>query len=658
LTLLGLTDVTKRHGDRVVLDGVSLGVERGDRVGVIGVNGSGKSTLLRLAAGPRATVTGGHGELDEPDTGSVVHARDARVHFVGQEPRLADDATPVEVALAGDTPAATAARRFAAASAAARRAKGSAAGDDAELAELEAATAQMDAQGGWAVESAARAVLDRLGVDRVEAPLAQRSGGERKRVALAAALAEPPDVLILDEPTNHLDVAAVEWLQGQLRAWTGALLLVTHDRYLLDAVATRVVEVHRGTLHAHQGGYASYLQAREQRRAQAEAAARRAANRARQELAYLRQGAKARTTKSKARVAQAQQAVEAAEPDGPDDEQLRVELPTPRLGAKVINLHNAGVAVARGADRRWVLSDLDWKLGPHERMGVVGPNGSGKTTLLRLLAGEIEPDAGSRRAGETVRVGIYRQRPDDLAGQTRVRDVIEAEVRSAELTSGHRVSSSQLLERFLFDAALQRAYVEELSGGERRRLELLRVLAQAPNVLLLDEPTNDLDLDTLGVLEDYLDQWPGAAVVASHDRYVLDRVCGQVVAVEDGILRHYPGGWRDWKAAHAGGSSPLESSRGPTAEAETAVNPSRACRAPQGRRERKRSYHEEREMAAAEARLADLTQRRDELAARLQQAGDNHQHAAELGTQLAWVNDELSQLEERWLELAMIGEDA
>ncbi len=653
MTLLGLTDVSRRHGDRWVLDRVSLGVERGDRVGVIGVNGSGKSTLLRLAAGPTAIVAGGdHRDVDEPETGSVVHATGARVHFVPQEPRLADDATPMAVALAADTPAVRAARRFAAATAAARDSD-----DPGVLAELEAATAQMDARGGWEVDSRARAMLDRLGVDGVDAPMRGRSGGERKRVALAAALVEPPEVLILDEPTNHLDVDAVEWLQEQLRGWSGALMLVTHDRYLLDAVANRVVEVHRGALHVHRGGYASYLEAREQRRAQAEAEARRTSNRARAELAYLRQGPKARTSKAKARVRQAQETVATAEGVEPEEEQLRVELPVPRLGGKVINLHGAGVAVPAADGPRWVLRDVDWKLQPDERMGVVGPNGSGKTTLLRLLAGEIEPDAGSRRAGETVRTGMYRQQPDDLPPRTRVRDVIDEEIRTTELTSGHRVTSGQLLERFLFDATLQRAYVEELSGGERRRLELLRVLAAAPNVLLLDEPTNDLDLDTLGVLEEHLDGWPGPVVVASHDRFVLDRVCGQVVAVEDGRVRHYPGGWRDWRAQQADRARHARHAEREADRRRAAAAPPSANEGGAARRPRKRSYREERELAAAEHRLAELAQRRDELTAELEHVGDDHERAAALGEELTRVTGELEQLETRWLELSMIGED-
>ncbi len=638
MTVLGLHEVRKVHGDRAVLDRVTLGVERGDRVGVVGVNGSGKSTLLALAAG-----------TEPPDEGSVTHARDARVQLLEQEARLPDDATPLDVVLSADTPAAAAARSLAAA----MRAVAERPGDATALAAYEAAEEAMATAGGWEVDAAARAALDRLGVADVDRPVAGRSGGERKRIALAAALADPPDVLLLDEPTNHLDVDAVEWLEGRLARWTGALLLVTHDRYLLDAVANRVVEVHAGALHAHQGGYASYLEAREVRREQAVAEARRAANRAREELAYLRQGPKARSSKSRARVQRAHAALDAAEDAQPEESRLSLALPTPRLGSKVVELHGAGVALGD----RWVLRGVDWRLDPRERMGVVGPNGSGKTTLLRLLAGELAPSEGRRDVGETVRVGVYRQVADDLAPGARVHDVVEEEIRTVSLGPGQRrLSAGDLLERFLFDASLQRAAVADLSGGERRRLELLRVLASAPNVLLLDEPTNDLDLDTLGVLEELLDTWPGALVVASHDRFLLDRVCGDVVSVDDARLRHHPGGWRQWRSEQA--ERDRAQRRADRAARPASAEPAqRNGRASERSRPRKRTFREERELAEAETRLEELAERKAALHEELAGADLDHARQQEVATELAKVTEEHERLEERWLELSMIGEE-
>ena len=639
MTVLGLHEVRKVYGDRVVLEGATLGVERGDRVGVVGVNGSGKSTLLMLAAG-----------REEPDAGSVVHARQARVHLLEQEATLPDAATPSEVVLAADTPAARAARSLAAAT----RAVAERPDDRDALAAYQAAEEAMSQHGGWEVDAAARAALDRLGVAEVDRPIRGRSGGERKRIALAAALADPPEVLLLDEPTNHLDVDAVEWLEARLARWSGALLLVTHDRYLLDAVANRVVEVHAGALHAHRGGYASYLEAREERREQAAAEARRAANRAREELAYLRQGPKARSSKSRARVQRAHAALEAADDAQPDESRLSLALPTPRLGSKVVELHRAGVQLGD----RWVLSEVDWRLDPRERMGVVGPNGSGKTTLLALLAGELAPAAGRRDAGETVRVGFYRQVADDLALTARVHDVVDEEVRSVSLGPGQRrLSASELLERFLFDASLQRAVVGDLSGGERRRLELLRVLARAPNVLLLDEPTNDLDLDTLAVLEELLDTWPGALVVASHDRFLLDRVCGDVVSIEGATLRHHPGGWRQWRSDQQEQARDRRRTERTQRAATTSADRAESGRDAQRGRARKRTFREERELAEAEARLEELAARKEALHAELAGADLDHARQQEVATELAQVTEEHDRLEERWLELSMIGEE-
>ncbi|MGH8908403.1 MAG: ABC-F family ATP-binding cassette domain-containing protein, partial [Egibacteraceae bacterium] len=485
MNLASLERVTKRYAEKLPLDGVSLGVDDGDLVGVIGRNGSGKSTLLRILAG-----------VEEPDSGRAVHANHLRVAYLDQEPAL-DPALEVAAVLGGRQ---------------------------------------------------AEAMVDRLGIREVDRRIGELSGGQRKRVALARVLADDASLdpvggevglLVLDEPTNHLDVGAVQWLEDLLGARRGALVLVTHDRYLLNRLATRIVEVHRGLLHTHQGSYEAYLEARAQRAAHAEATEQRRRNRARTELDWLRRSPAARTSKSKHRVAQAQALAEQPEPAEPAGV-AEFDLPSRRLGSKVVDLHHAG---KRYGDR-WVLRGIDHRLAPGARIGLVGPNGAGKTTLLSLIAGRIEPDEGSVRTGDTVVAGWYGQDPEPLPPAQRVFDVVDEEVRTARLTSGEWVGAGGLLERFGFDAQAQRGWVGELSGGERRRLELLRVLAAAPNLLLLDEPTNDLDLDTLGLLEAYLDRWPGAFVVATHDRYFLDRVCRDVYSIEpDGSLRHHPGGW-------------------------------------------------------------------------------------------------------------------
>jgi ATP-binding cassette subfamily F protein uup len=631
--VVSLEEVVKQHAEKRVLDGVTFGFADDERVGVIGVNGSGKSTLLKLVAGILA-----------PDSGRVVLGNHVRVHHLPQDPDLDLEDSALGAVLGSESEVARTARNFERATAAVRRDPIDAGAQE----RLEQATAAMDAKGAWDLEHRARALLDKLGVADVEGPVAGRSGGERKRIALAAALLEPVELLILDEPTNHLDVQIVEWLEGLLASWPRALLLVTHDRYLLDRVVNRVVEVHDGRLHTHQGTYADYLEARELREEQAAAADRKRANLARTELDWLRRGPKARTSKAKYRVDRARELVGAARYTEPDE--LEIALPSRRLGGKVVNLHNAG---KRYGDRV-VLRDVDHKLAPDERLGVVGPNGSGKSTLLNLIAGRLEPDDGSVRTGETVHIGYYGQDPRPLPPRTRVIDAVLEVVRETQLNSGLKVTAGQLLERFLFDDEAQKAHVEELSGGERRRLELLLVLADAPNLLILDEPTNDLDLDTLAVLEAYLDEWRGALVVASHDRFFLDRVCDSLFGIEpDGTVRHHPGGWSAWRERSAEQAALAKASRRaqtPAAEPATAAAGGDAPR-------RKRTYNEQRELRSLDARMEKLATRRTELAEALQAAGSDYAEATRLGTELAELDEQLEAAESRWLELSMIGED-
>jgi ATP-binding cassette subfamily F protein uup len=594
VNVVSLEKVTKRHAEKLVLDGVTLGIDDRDRVGVIGRNGSGKSTLLRIVAG--------EGEVDD---GRVVTADGLRIHYVPQEPPLERAATALEAALA--TP-----------------------GVFDPLAD----------RAGVQREQRARAMLDRLGITDPAQPVAAMSGGQRKRVALAAALADESDLLILDEPTNHLDVEVVEWLENELRGRPGALLLVTHDRYLLDRIATRIVEVEGGSLHTGYGSYFDYLEARSRRQEQAAAAEQRRANRARVELAWLRRGARARTSKARYRVERAQDLLTAEPAEQAGD--IAIELPSRRLGSKVVNLHNA----AKHYGGRRVVAAVDLKLKPGDRLGLVGPNGSGKTTLLRLFAGQVGPDEGKVVIGETVHLGIYGQDPRPLPPAARLLDVVKEVV--LETLQGRTMGAGALLEQFLFAPESQRAFVSELSGGERRRLELLLVLAEAPNVLLLDEPTNDLDLDTLAVLEEYLDDWPGVLVVASHDRFFLDRVCDDLYSLQrDGTVQHHPGGWTAWREQRA---AEQRSTKATPASAPT------DNRTPQ--RARKLTHSERRELSALERRMPQLEERKIDLTKQLQEAGDDYAAAQQAGDELATVLAEIEAAETRWLELSEIGDNA
>jgi ABC transport system ATP-binding/permease protein len=571
-----------------------LTVSSGDRLAVVGINGCGKSTLLGVLAGSV-----------EPDDGVVRRGRGARV--------VALDQTAV----------------------------------------LPAGTVRDVVGGGW--EGAA--ILDRLGMgDLVDAEVARLSGGQAKRAALARALvavgeASENDLLILDEPTNHLDMDAIAWLEEHLAGFKGGLVLVTHDRHMLDRLTTRILELDRGAGHVHEGGYASYLEARAERAEREASAERKRRNLARAELAWLRRGAPARTRKPKAGIAAARAVVDgrAPEPARADDLPLAELVWMPRLGDTVIELDG----VSDGYGDLVVFEGVDLKLGPGERLGVVGANGSGKSTLLDVLAGRREPRTGTVLRGATVRVGYYDQRGADLPPDARVRELVAGPTRQPDW------SDAALLERLWFNSDAQWAPVRLLSGGERRRLQLALVLREGPNVLLLDEPTNDLDLDTLRALEDMLDAWPGTLVVVSHDRAFLERTVEDVVVMDGpGHAARIPGGFAAYVAARREARRPGWA--GPATSRSPAGSPRPApvrTRAPAG--ERRRSPSTLRHlMRRAEAEMVRLSQRQVELEAELSAAGGDHVALAEVGERLSAVTADLAAAEETWLALAEEAETA
>ena len=486
--LLNLEQVSKSYGLKTLLDGVSLGVQTGDRIGIVGVNGGGKTTLLEVLSG-----------IAEPDSGRVSHANDLRMAVVTQRFELDEQLTIA----------------------------------DCVVAPLGLETYE------WASNAKVRDVLSGLGIAELglETPVGQLSGGEKRRVSLAAALVKDLDLVVLDEPTNHLDVEGVQWLAQHLLARKLALIVVTHDRWLLDTVATLTWEVHDATVDVYEGGYNDWTFARAERARQADAMEQRRRNLARKELAWLRRGAPARTSKPRYRVEAAEALI--ADVPAPRDKVELMSFSKQRQGRVVIELEDATIAAPDG---RVLLDHFTWRLAPGERIGLVGVNGSGKTTLLRALAGDYELAAGKRIEGQTVRLGWLRQELDDLDPQRRLIDAVEDVATYVQLGK-KELSASQLAERLGFSPTRQRTPVGDLSGGERRRLQLTRVLMTEPNILLLDEPTNDLDIDTLQELESLLDSWPGTLVVISHDRYLIERIADNAYALfGDGKLTHLPGG--------------------------------------------------------------------------------------------------------------------
>ncbi len=571
--LVDAAGVRVARSDRVLFEDLSVTVSDGDRLGVVGINGTGKSTLLRVLAGQA-----------EPEEGVVRRGRGARVGVLDQDAVV---------------PAGLVAQAVGA---------------------------------GWEGE----AVLDRLGMGGLTGrQVGQLSGGQAKRVALAAVLAHPAELLILDEPTNHLDLRAIAWLEAWLTRFAGGLVLVSHDRHLLDRVTTRMVELDRGRAYVHEGGYAGYLEARAERAeraAEAEAVRR---NLARSELAWLRRGAPARTRKPQARVDAARRLVSGRPEADARPGSLDLTFGTPRLGNKVIELRDVGFAY--GPTGPTVLAAVTLALDPQERTAIVGANGTGKTTLLDLMAGAAEPTAGSVERGPTVVVGYYRQQGPDLNPAARVRDLVAGPTRQPGDPADVR-----LMERFWFTGELPWATVGTLSGGERRRLQLLLGLAARPNVLLLDEPTNDLDLDTLRALEEFLDQWPGALVTVSHDRTFLDRVTDRVVGCVDGRVAPVAGGLAAWIADMTSGGRPSIGAK-PKGDR------------PQPSRDGRSASTIGFEMRRLDKELARLTRDRDRLVEAMTATAD-HQELARIGRDLAQVQGQIEQAEERWLELAQEAE--
>jgi ATP-binding cassette subfamily F protein uup len=577
VNLVSLERATKAYAHRTLLDAVSLGVSAGERIGIVGRNGAGKSTLLGLLAG---TIG--------PDTGRVARTSGLRTGYLHQ----ADEMTgTVGQVLFAD---------------------------------------RVNTQVPWESDPLARSVVTELATDiDLAADVTWLSGGERRRVALASLLAAERDLLLLDEPTNHLDIEAIDWLGKHLRDRGSAVVVVSHDRWLLDTVCDRTWEVDRGQVHSAEGGYSAYVLAEAERERAEDVIERRRRNLARKELAWLRRGPQARSTKPKFRVQEAN-ALIAAEPPARDSVELTT-MATARLGKTVLELED----VTLKPGEQILLEHVSWQLGPGDRVGIVGVNGSGKTTLLRVLAGEAEPEAGTIVRGKTVRLAHLSQDLAELDPDQRVREAVE-EVRLRIRVGDRELTAAQLLERLGFSAERQRTRVGDLSGGERRRVQLLRLLMDEPNVLLLDEPTNDLDIETLTELEDLLDGWPGTLVVVSHDRYFLERVTDRITGLlGDKKLSFLPGGVEEY--LERGGRTSVSFDAPAVVAAPSSAATERVAR---------------KELQRLERQIEKLTGREAELSNALLAYGADYEQLVVLGEELRGVQKSRAELEERWLDVA------
>ena len=632
--ILSIESLSKNYGLKPLFENVTLGFDSQDRIGVVGANGSGKTTLLRLIAG-----------AEQPDTGRIVFAEGVSLGYLPQNPPFAPEQTVLDAVFAASDEASKLLLEY---ERACQSLASTGGGKDEPrlLNRVSELAHKLEATGAWELETNARMVLTRLGIHDTTARMGALSGGQRKRVALAHALISNPALLILDEPTNHLDAETITWLETYLARYRGALLLVTHDRYFLDRVTGRILEIDRNTVQAFDGNYAYYLEKKEAQELARAAEGQKREMLIRRELAWLRRGAKARTRKSKSRIERAENLM--AQPKETARAELDISLTTRRIGKKILELRG----ITKAYDGRTLIKDFSYTVKPADRIGIIGPNGAGKTTLLEIITGRIRPDGGTLETGQTVRFGYYDQENRALDDEQRVIDYIREVAEQIETADGSFITAGQMLEKFLFPGAAQYAPIAKLSGGERRRLYLLRVLMNAPNVLLLDEPTNDLDIQTMVTLEDYLDGFGGCLIVVSHDRYFLDRTVEHIFRFEEGgVIREYPGNYaaflearqREERAASAAATEVETAAR--VVKKEKAASASAPVK-------RKLSFKEQRELEELEARIEEAERRQSEIEIALAANSSDAHLVHQLFTERETLARELARALDRWAELA------
>lgn len=626
MNVLSIENLTKSYGERVLFADVTFGVDEGDKIGLIGVNGAGKSTFLKLVAG-----------VEQADAGKVTKGSSVEVRYLPQNPEFDEAATVLEQVFNGYSPVMKVIRDYELALAEAQSQPQNRAAEQ----QLIRLSQQMDSHDAWQLESEAKAILMQLGIAEFSAPVGTLSGGQRKRVALASALINPCELLILDEPTNHIDNDTVAWLEQYLANRKGALLMITHDRYFLDRVTNRIIEIDKGKLYTYSGNYSKFLEAKAEREEQQEASERKRQNLLRNELAWMRRGARARSTKQKARIERFEELN--SQSTDLNEAKLEISVASSRLGRKIIELENISQQFAAKA----VIADFNYIVLKDDRVGIIGHNGSGKTTLLNIIAGRLVPDNGVVTTGQTVKIGYFSQENAQMDDTMRVIEYIREEANSIATADGETISAAQMLERFLFPPQLQWMPIGKLSGGEKRRLYLLRILMSAPNVLLLDEPTNDLDIQTLTILEDYLDHFAGAVITVSHDRYFLDRVVDKLfVFTGNGQITQIPGGYSDYLAAKKPDTAPV-----------AAVEKKKSSYEKPKEQLRKFTFKEQREFEQIDETIAEVEQALQQVSNAINSAGSNFELLEQLVKQQQELERSLEELLDRWTYLNEIAEE-
>ncbi|ELC8433639.1 ABC-F family ATP-binding cassette domain-containing protein [Clostridium perfringens] len=625
MNLITLENISKSYSEKILANNVSLGINEGEKIGLIGVNGTGKSSFLKIVAG-----------VEEPDEGTVTKGNRVRIEYLAQTPDYDDNATVLEQVFKGNSEEMRILREYE--ELLEKIDKGEVNGDDSErLIKLQG---KIDALNLWDMESEAKNVLTKLGITNFEEKVGNLSGGQKKRIMLAAALITPCELLILDEPTNHLDNETISWLEEYLNSRKGALLMITHDRYFLDRVTNRILELDRGRLFSYDGNYSVFLEKKMERIAIEKASEEKRQNLMRKELAWVRRGAKARTTKQKARL---QRFDELVNQEGfIENENIEISVMGTRLGKKIIEIEHLNKSFG---DKK-IVDDFNYIVLRSDRIGIVGPNGIGKSTLMGMIEGKVAPDSGEIIKGETVKIACFSQEDTHMHPEMRAIDYIKEAGEYLQTATGERITASQMCEKFLFNGTLQWTMIGMLSGGERRRLHLLRVLMEAPNVLLLDEPTNDLDIETLNRLEDYLDDFGGVVITVSHDRYFLDRICNKIFSYEgNGKIDIYTGNYGDYLLSK-------EEEAVNNKEKEVAVDKNKKEPSVDKNKNKgkvlKFSFKEQREFETIDEEIMTLEEKIEELDSLMAKHASEYGRLQELMEEKAKVEEELAFKYERW----------
>ncbi|WP_100402517.1 ABC-F family ATP-binding cassette domain-containing protein [Bacillus sp. FJAT-42315] len=622
MRVLTVNEMTKTYGEKELFKNLTFSISEKERIGLIGVNGTGKSSLLKIVAGK-----------DLPDSGEMIAPNDYSIAYLAQEPEMDPELSVMDQLFLSEAPVIQLLKKYEQT----LRQLEQEPNNQAVTEELFELQKRMDALDAWEANTNAEAILMKLGIHDFSRKMGELSGGQKKRVALAQVLIETPDLLILDEPTNHLDYETIGWLEDYLSKYAGAVLLVTHDRYFLDRVTNRMFELEGGNIYTYKGNYQSYIEQKAEREEQQAAAEDKRRNLYRRELAWMRRGAKARTTKQKARIDRFEQ-LEGALGQGPKNEQVDLAVKGSRLGKQVFELRD----VSKSFDGKVILQHFNLLVKPGDRLGIIGKNGSGKSTFMNLLAEKLPFDQGEMITGQTVKIAYYTQERTDMDEKMRVIAYIRESAEVVTTKDGEQLSAAQMLERFLFPMHAHGTPIYKLSGGEKRRLYLLKLLMSQPNVLLLDEPTNDLDTATLTVLEDYLEDFPGVVITVSHDRYFLDKTATQLLVFEgNGVIDSYYGSYSDYLDQQAARE-----------KLETAPVKKVVQEKPQEKTKKKLSYNEQREWDGLEEKMAQVEDRIAEAQQELDQVGSDFEKAQRLSEELEALNEELEHLIERWSYLS------